>query len=307
MRNKKGFALPITIFIVGIIIIFFLVKPPADDIPDETPPPPVNGTEDPDLPPQDPKALTILKNSIDGLPGVGLRIPNTNKCSPLKTPVNERQAINIVVVTSGFNVATRNDQVTNAFYTHPNSMFNLEPYKSRESEFNLWVYPEQIPNTILNQHRVNDQLDLLNIEQIGDAELNCPNNYIVILSSASRGGWTERPIIVTVFSFSSERRASTTSHELGGHLIGWLNDEYVGEFASHGFLCSNNPDCSRYAGIEIEGCFQGCAQDRFYRTSENSIMRSGLNQTTFNTVSQFIINRRIDIQIAQNMNAAFDR
>ena len=301
-------ATTVLVFIVASIVIgFSITKESNNKAPDfEEPIPPVEEQIPPPkpLPEPVPSPLddrTVLEKEIDLYPTFYKEVSD-NKCIPFVVqPKAANKKVNIVVI--GYEQATLDDlkgDVNSTFFRQSLSLFNLEPFKSRQNDFNIWIYPSIIPH-VSNT----DYVDTTT--QFYDARRSCTAHAFIILgkyiSRSSSGGGTNYRVAIS--------RATTDSvaHELGGHTIGMLADEYADitakrlgrniTFAVYSKLnCDNSSACSKFSQVNIEGCFEGCHNyPGWYRTSSSSIMRSG---GSFNKAQQFIINRRIDNLISKS-------
>ena len=306
----------VLIFVIVLIgFIFYMnITPNKELILDIENPNVTNTTKDTPLPlpnpiiiPQKyPKEKLPYEQTIDDSPLSTYYEPVINMCEGLLlSQTNYRNAVNIVVIGSAFDSYEQFKSMTKTlFFDDTYSFFNIEPMKQRKDSFNVWLHPSNI--------------SLFDVYKISK---DCPLNYILHLKNYD--GYSYALGTLTIVntgntddkSFVSSTLSWTVSHELL-HIIGDFDDEYAdltnyGYAAGfHGITCSNNYNCSEFAGVPgvtSTDCFEGCnyyknskVPDRVstYRTSSSSIMRSVYSK--LNPLQKFVMNRRIDLQIAYN-------
>ena len=79
-------------------------------------------------------------------------------------------------------------------------------------------------------------------------------------------------------------------HEFG-HVFANLADEYVPSNIPWGAQnCAN--ECGKFGKFGSTGCYLGCSEDDFYRSSENSVMRT-LRTDEYGDVNTQIINKNL--------------
>lgn len=95
----------------------------------------------------------------------------------------------------------------------------------------------------------------------------CKNDFIVVLSSNPSN--IRSSAYGNVISLNTNQPKNVFLHEFG-HAFSNLADEYVPSTIPKGAKnCAKK--CDSFNNI---GCFQGCSQDSFFRSSENSLMRT---------------------------------
>jgi len=117
----------------------------------------------------------------------------------------------------------------------------------------------------------------------------CPNDYVAVLS--------ERPISIrssaylNVMSINTRIPKSVLLHEFG-HVFANLADEYVPSILPRGAEnCQQT--CTDFGDVVLEGCFEGCSKNSYYRSSENSVMRS-LRTNDYKKLNKMLIKERLD-------------
>ncbi len=115
----------------------------------------------------------------------------------------------------------------------------------------------------------------------------CPDDYIVVLSDKPEN--IRSSAYLNVVSVNINNPKSVLLHEIG-HVFANLADEYVPSPLPHGAEnCVEN--CENF---EVsEGCFQGCSDAEYYRSSEASVMRT-LSTTYYKKLNSIIIDRILE-------------
>jgi len=96
----------------------------------------------------------------------------------------------------------------------------------------------------------------------------CKNDYLVVLSDKPRN--IRSTAYMNVISININHPNSVLLHEFG-HVFANLADEYVPSILPRGAEnCVKT--CTKFNNVD--GCFQGCSKDNYYRSSESSVMRT---------------------------------
>ncbi len=103
----------------------------------------------------------------------------------------------------------------------------------------------------------------------------CPNDYVVVLSD--QPNQIRSSAYMNVMSLNANSPKSVLLHEFG-HAFANLADEYVPSIIPWGSkncqsVCSEFDELNKEYG-ELEGCFVECSRSDYYRSSENSVMRT---------------------------------
>lgn len=167
----------------------------------------------------------------------------------------------------------------------------VEPYKSRAAQLSF--------HTVDNNTR----------------DFGCPNSYSgcngasivqavndagvpwdkieVIKNNPNFGGVSCDPISV---SYNGSLGPDVFVHEVGGHVIGNLNDEYIFNSTQSPWVnCSpKNPNPAWQGIVGTADYYKGCDFSNYYAPSPASYMRYGAPDLYFNSVSQIAINAKLD-------------
>jgi hypothetical protein len=104
--------------------------------------------------------------------------------------------------------------------------------------------------------------------------------------------------ISNIAKINTADRPYVLIHEFG-HSFGDLADEYVDEAyysqvdfnANHYANCDYTP-CVSWKGMDNTSCYQGCSLRRYYRPTQESVMRS-LDSSTFGPVNERELLKRL--------------
>ncbi len=187
---------------------------------------------------------------------------------------------NIDVVFLNHNL--KNEDFSSKVNEYIDTLFSKEPLSSNKDSFNFYFVDEKI-NCNTEDFIICDDLEAKRLAA------RCPNDYIIILSKQLLD-------VPRSSSFGRTMAINTADdnlvvlHEFG-HILGKLADEYLVEGLDkvNAANCQENP--------EWENKFLGCSLKSYYRSSDDSIMRSfgpfSLNE--FNEVSKNEILKRIGV------------
>lgn len=230
-----------------------------------------------------------LDKEIEKSPIFDLSIPDNNICEPLLLSSDiYNEKINIVVFGHGYeDYSSMKIIVINGLFDDEKSMFATDPFKNRKDDFNIWLYPEIVTYSV----------DKRIIDKYTSKSKDCPVNYVLVISSQrvqSSAGCYLR------FSMTNSN-PYTIKHELGGHVIGCLSDEYAKlTIPTSNFPnCDVSPICDKFEGLDISGCYLGCNNKTMYRSEYESVMRKS-SAPSFGDVNEYIINKRMDLQLERN-------
>lgn len=182
------------------------------------------------------------------------------------------------------------------FYTDANRMITqflaVEPFKSRAEQI-MFHYVE---NTDDLQCVYDGRLILCNRTLTGQLMTSAGVPYdkaLIIVNNSNYGGAGDDPIAAT---YSGTFGPLIGLHELGGHSVGNLSDEYqlsMTEFNMVNCSPSSTMPASWVGLVAPADYTQGCNFPNYYRASQNSLMNI-ITDTYFNVISQRAVNERLD-------------
>lgn len=167
--------------------------------------------------------------------------------------------------------------------TYVDLLLNSDPFSGHKEKFNFY-FAGDAKCRILEGNLFCYSRDLLKKSSI------CPNDYIMVLSD-------EKPSIrssayTNVISLNINHKKSAILHEFG-HTFANLADEYVPSIVPSG---SRNcvEECDDFAKYgELEGCYRGCSESEYFRSSEGSVMRT-LKTNDFNDLNNLLMEGYLD-------------
>lgn len=117
----------------------------------------------------------------------------------------------------------------------------------------------------------------------------CPNDYIVVLSNHEVN--IRSSSYREVISLNTNHDKNVFLHEFG-HVFGNLADEYIpSEIPRKSKNCAKK--CDDFEKYSVEGCFEGCSESDYFRSSEDSIMRT-LKTNNYRDLNTFLINENLE-------------
>jgi len=113
----------------------------------------------------------------------------------------------------------------------------------------------------------------------------CPNDYIIVLSNVAKT--IRSSTYLNLLSINIHNNKNVILHEFS-HTFSNLADEYIPADIPFGSKnCVNS--CIKFEKYgDLEGCYQGCGKATFFRSSENSIMRT-LKTNDFGKLNTLLI------------------
>lgn len=139
---------------------------------------------------------------------------------------------------------------------------SMEPFSSNEEKFNFF-YAGSTEDCKL----VQDNVLLCYSSSLLRQAASCPDDYVVVLTKEA--GSIRSSAYTNVISLNINLPKSVLRHEFG-HVFGNLADEYVPSDIPRG-----SKNCQKICDFEIkDGCFEGCSKSNYYRSSQNSIMKT---------------------------------
>lgn len=189
------------------------------------------------------------------------------ECKSVK--YNKENNIDIVFLNHNLNGADFSEKVNEYVET----LSSKEPLKSGEEKFNFYLVDENVECETENFIICDD----INAKRVASG---CPNDYIIILSkhlldvprSSAKG---------RVMAINTADDNLVVLHEFG-HAFGNLADEYVVE----GLNEIDAVNCQESPAWETK--YTGCSVESYYRSSDDSIMRSfgPFSTNEFNEISK---------------------
>ena len=225
-----------------------------------------------------------------------------NYCEPFRISTKPGKKVEIVFIGVDYSsISQMKFDLNRYLFSDSRSMFTKEPFKSRIDDFNIWIYPEIMPKENYTLY-IGNARGLLSNSLVKGADANCTHNYIFAFTSNSL---SNRGQVVAIGGYFGMGSGSSIAHEVGGHMVGYLADEYSPNtpvfYTNYPLNCDKYSTCSKFSMFpSVEGCFKGCSQTDNYRTSELSIMKS-IYANGFGKVNEYIINKRIDKLIGTNI------
>jgi len=221
--------------------------------------------------------------------------PTQNKCEPIllnSLTSDYKDKINIVVIGYGFSSDfIAKYEASQKFSISMGLFFRTQPLSSRRYDFNIWYH---------NMIGINpDNWDAPS--KYISAAKECPANIVIVLSAADIRSLTSVGYTTYVAAYNDN---NIVLHELGGHAVGGLIDEYgyTGQQIKP-INCDDNPTCLKFQsipGYNSSGCTLGCSGIYNYRSKLSTTMKNPAD-TDFGIVNRYIINKRIDYMLQANI------
>ncbi|MBI4037918.1 hypothetical protein HY382_02645 [Candidatus Curtissbacteria bacterium] len=181
----------------------------------------------------------------------------------------------------------------------------LEPYKSRLSQITFHTYYNTTDLNCRFESYYGTGTELVcDNWRVFDALNNAgvPYDKVAVVVNTSQFGGTGGPWDGGIgTTYNGEFAPLVFSHEMGGHVIAWLNDEYW--YGINNDLVDNKVDHNCVRGNQFPSEWGGlsgrydfakeCGWVNWSKSSVNSIMRT-TQAKYFNAVSQKLVNEKID-------------
>jgi hypothetical protein len=161
-----------------------------------------------------------------------------------------------------------------------NFFLNSEPFASNKDKINVFYAKDA------NCSIVQDYVFCYSKETIKKSS-TCPNDYIIVLTNQAPN--IRSSAYLNLISLNINNPSTTILHEIG-HIFANLADEYISS-QSPGNSKNCNSKCPVYENIA--GCFEGCSKQDYYRSSENSVMKS-LSTKEYKELNTFLINKKLN-------------
>jgi len=173
----------------------------------------------------------------------------------LENPGNDK--IEIVFLT--------NDVPEERIEEYTEFLINSEPFNKVKEKFNFYYVGEGNCSLYEGKAVLCYSKDLIQKSSV------CPNDYIFVLSDEEKR--IRSSAYMNVMSLNVNSNKNILLHEFG-HLFSNLADEYVpSTIPWRAKNCVQN--CEKFEKYgDLEGCFEGCSKGDYYRSSNQSVMRS---------------------------------
>ena len=157
-----------------------------------------------------------------------------------------------------------------------------EPFSSYKESFNFYYAGETEDCSVTE----NNILFCYSKKLIKSSAV-CPNDYVFVL--VDKPSNIRSSSYDNVLSININHPNSVLIHEFA-HAFATLADEYVPSEIPRGAKnCAK--ECSSF--MVSDGCFQGCSKDSYYRSSEESVMRT-LKTTDFKKLNTLLLKERLE-------------
>lgn len=230
-----------------------------------------------------PALMTYTVNGADFLASVGTGSVTLNATS---TATN---TIDIVLLGDKYTDLNQYHDDINRFVTR---FLSVEPYKSRASQI---VFHYIDVTTPLDCGFTQDIFLVCNNTKIMNAvnAAGVPYDYISVIVNTPTFGGTSSGLISAQYNGPSGPAAFV--HELGGHSIGKLADEFIINITFGNMLnCVTSTTTTSWKSVVApEDTYLGCDFPNYYRSSRTSIMLD-VEQMFFNVKSQESIKKELD-------------
>lgn len=179
----------------------------------------------------------------------------------------------------------------------------LEPYHSRAAQIRFHYVDNTVDLGCYHDATINRLIvcnDSTVVQQINNA--GAPYDKIgVIVNDSVYGGSGGSTIAV---SYNGSSGPPVFGHELGGHAVGHLTDEYIYGYTEYNMInCSATNPSPAWIGLVAPKDYNlGCDFSNYYRSSPSSLMLT-LSAPYFNAVSQRAVNAQMNIYTSAFSNA----
>jgi hypothetical protein len=179
----------------------------------------------------------------------------TISCSPLE--FSNDKSVNILLFA---------DQNTAKIFS--DSLFSVSPFKENKQSFNTYYTDEPVNCTLLN----NIAVYCYSRSLLAKAS-SCPSDYIVVLKDEDKK--IRSSAYMNVISLNKNSASTVLAHEFG-HAFAKLADEYVpAKLPRSQENCVK--DCKDFDNIG--GCFQGCSESSYYRSTDQGLMKTLISKS----------------------------
>ncbi|HLC65783.1 MAG TPA: M64 family metallopeptidase [Candidatus Nanoarchaeia archaeon] len=214
-------------------------------------------------------------------------------CSSLRYSRDYGKAVDIVFVGSGYN----DDSLAADSESYIATFLSVEPFKSKQDLFNFFIAEGDA------ECKIGDFVSCDHFQASRIAS-KCPNDFMVVLVSRDNVLNVLNPVrssaMTNLLSLNTADNRMVFVHEFG-HGFSNLADEYTDDafYQKSGFKAEEYPncdaeDCGKWKGKLGTGCFGGCSLSSYYRSTEDSIMRS-LKSKDFGPVNEEVLRSYLEV------------
>jgi hypothetical protein len=197
----------------------------------------------------------------------------TEECERIVYNGNPVEQINVVFLAKGIGKGKINDYI--------DSLLSFEVFSKSKDQFNFFYVEEEVECEMQYSAILCYSKDLIK------KSASCPNDFVVVLKDEKRS--VRSSAYMNVISLNSNLPVSVFAHEFA-HVFANLADEYVPAKIPRG---AENCQKSCEDFSVGEGCFEGCSESDFFRSSESSIMRT-LSSNSFYELNENIIKEELE-------------
>mgnify|MGYP001591355775 CR=1 FL=1 len=161
---------------------------------------------------------------------------------------------------------------------------SLSPFKENKNNFNFYYINSYSPSCEIYKGIA---LLCYSKELVRKAS-SCPNDYIMVIKDETAS--IRSSAYMNLISLNSNSPLNVLSHEFG-HVFANLADEYVpATLPKKAKNCVSN--CSQFK-FEIDGCYEGCSKEDYFRGIELGIMRT-LSSINYGKLNEKLILEKIN-------------
>jgi len=143
-------------------------------------------------------------------------------------------------------------------------LVDSEPFLGNKEKFNIYYAGDANCEILKGEFLFCYSKELLKKSSV------CPNDYIIVLTNEKSS--IRSSAYLDVISLNINHNKNVLLHEFG-HIFGNLADEYVPSVLPRGAKnCAR--ECDKFGDYNIEECYEGCTKSNYYRSSDNSVMRT---------------------------------
>jgi len=170
---------------------------------------------------------------------------------------------------------------------YSNFFLQTSPFNKNKDSFNFYYIDSYEPECEIYQ----EQAILCKEKEITQKAASCPHDFIVVVKDLDDSS-LRSSAYKNIISLNSKHQSSVLTHEFG-HVFANLADEYIPAIIPKGSKncassCDNFPE-------NIDGCFQGCSKDNYYRSIDKGVMRT-LSTNNYGALNENIISEKIPKQ-----------
>ncbi|MFH1978294.1 MAG: M64 family metallopeptidase [Candidatus Aenigmatarchaeota archaeon] len=175
-----------------------------------------------------------------------------------------------------------------------NGLLSVEPFTSYRKDFNFY-YITEIEDLGCS---TDDGYILCDDNKVKRVAASCPHDYIIILrdyNGFEAFKHLRSSAYLDVAAINTADNRLVLAHEFA-HIFAGLADEYVTDtFVSLGQTPNCDiEDCPKWYGqYDDVGCFSGCTNAEFYRSTENSIMKDYSKSSEFGALNKNLLVREL--------------